>query len=117
MRSIKAASVEDLPDPVPPVTRMIPLRTFAASSNCAGRCSELKVGMTVGMTRITIAQLLGRAQHAGEQNRRRGRARPVDALEGNRNRGIPRSSHSIRSQLSALTPQGRNVVVKREKPM
>ena len=45
MRSINAASVEDLPDPVPPVTRMMPLRTFAASSNCGGRRSELNVGI------------------------------------------------------------------------
>jgi hypothetical protein len=57
MRSISAASVEDLPDPLPPVTKTMPLRTLAASSSCAGRRSELKVGMTVGMTRITIAQL------------------------------------------------------------
>ena len=37
MRSIKAASVEDLPDPLPPVTRMMPLRTLAASSSCGGK--------------------------------------------------------------------------------
>ena len=57
IESINAASVEDLPDPVPPVTRMIPLRTFAASSNCGGSRREWNVGIAVGMTRITIAQL------------------------------------------------------------
>src|ERR1019366_4765101 len=53
-----------------------------------------------------VADFLGCAQHAGQQHRRGDRARSTDALESNRNRGIPRSSHSTNSQLSALAPQG-----------
>ena len=52
-----AASVEDFPLPVGPVTSTIPGRKSAASANCAGRFSDLKSGTLLGITRITIAQL------------------------------------------------------------
>src|SRR5208282_344190 len=81
-------------------------RKGAASGNFDRR--ELSVNFDLRPSprgKNEIADLLGCAQHAGQQHWRRDRARSTDALEGNRNRGIPRSRHSTHSQLSALTPQ------------
>ena len=52
-----AASVEDFPLPVGPVTSTIPLRISAASDSCLGRLSCVKSGTLVGITRITMAQV------------------------------------------------------------
>src|SRR5579862_2324218 len=51
-----AARVEDLPEPVGPVTSTMPLRRPTIFSNSAGRLSALMSGTTLGITRITIAQ-------------------------------------------------------------
>src|ERR1700674_1732302 len=90
-------------------------RKYAAPGDFDRR--ELSVNLDLRRTprrKNQIADLLRGAQHSGEQNRRRDRTRSTDAVKRNRNRGIPRSSHSIHSQFSALTPQGRNVA---EEPM
>ncbi len=50
-----AASVEDLPDPVGPVTSTMPFLRLAISARCDGRFRSAIVGIFVAMTRITIA--------------------------------------------------------------
>src|ERR1700722_11431601 len=55
--SKNAASVDDLPLPVGPVTNTIPGRSLAASLSSGGKLSDLKSGTSVGITRITIPQL------------------------------------------------------------
>ena len=57
MRSITAASVEDLPDPVGPVTSTTPLRSPAMCSSSPGRWRSAKLGTWLGITRITIAHV------------------------------------------------------------
>ncbi len=49
-----AAMVELLPEPVTPVTRIIPRSALATSASTAGSFSDSKVGTSNGMTRITI---------------------------------------------------------------
>ncbi len=49
-----AAIVELLPEPVTPVTRIIPRSTFATSASTAGNFSDSKVGTSNGITRMTI---------------------------------------------------------------
>src|SRR5262249_27435545 len=55
MRSIVAASVEDFPDPVGPVTSTIPFFNDAISSRLGGRPRVANVGIVFGTTRITMA--------------------------------------------------------------
>ena len=55
--SITAASVEDFPEPVGPVTSTIPLRSPQTSLNCGGKSNSAKLGTFSGITRITMAQL------------------------------------------------------------
>jgi hypothetical protein len=52
--SIIAASVVDLPEPVVPVTRMIPRSSWASSVMTAGRLSSSIVRMLNGIERQTI---------------------------------------------------------------
>src|SRR5580700_10102716 len=52
-----AASVDDLPEPVGPVTSTIPLRRFAIFPNSEGKFSASKSGAFPGITRITTAQV------------------------------------------------------------
>ena len=54
-RSTIAASVDDLPDPVGPVTSTIPLRSGTIDWSTSGRPSSSNVGILIGMTRITMA--------------------------------------------------------------
>ena len=49
-----AASVVDFPEPVGPVTSTMPFRRSVMSASCAGRLSASSVGISVGMTRITM---------------------------------------------------------------
>ena len=51
-----AASVDDLPEPVGPVTNTMPLRSPTIFANSAGRLSVSKSGIFPGITRITTAQ-------------------------------------------------------------
>ena len=57
IRSMIAASVVDLPDPVGPVTSTMPLFRAAVSDTALGRLSSAIVGMVGAMTRITIAKV------------------------------------------------------------
>src|SRR5580698_700518 len=52
-----AASVDDLPEPVGPVTRTIPLRRPTILPSSKGRFSDSKSGTLPGITRITTAQV------------------------------------------------------------
>ena len=58
MRSMIAANVDDFPDPVGPVTNTIPFRNLAICCNSAGKFSSSKPGTLLGMTLITMTQLL-----------------------------------------------------------
>jgi hypothetical protein len=90
-------------------------RKCAASGDFDRR--KLSVNLDLGWTprrKNQIADLLRCAQHAGQQHRCRDRVRSIDAIEGNRDRRIPRSSHSKHSQLSVLTPQRGNTLRSRE---
>ncbi len=49
-----AAIVELLPEPVTPVTRIMPRSALATSASTAGSFSVSNVGTSNGMTRITI---------------------------------------------------------------
>src|SRR5229473_8455361 len=49
--------VEDFPDPVGPVTSTIPFLKLAISASGGGSLSSAKLGMLLGMTRITMAWL------------------------------------------------------------
>src|SRR5258708_3806239 len=51
-----AASVDDLPEPVGPVTSTIPLRSSTIFPSSSGKFSVAKSGILLGITRITIAQ-------------------------------------------------------------
>src|SRR5277367_84954 len=51
-----AASVEDFPEPVGPVTSTIPLSRSTILANSAGKLSDSNEGTLKGITRITIAQ-------------------------------------------------------------
>ena len=53
----RAEKIQRVSEPLPPATRTIPLRTCATSSNCAGNRSAEKLGIAVGITRMTMAQL------------------------------------------------------------
>ena len=55
MRSTIAASVEDLPDPVGPVTRTMPLRSGTIARSASGSPRSWKDGIFIGITRMTIA--------------------------------------------------------------
>ncbi len=55
IRLIIAASVDDLPEPVGPVTSTMPFLSSAISASRGGRLSSASVGIFVAMTRITIA--------------------------------------------------------------
>ena len=57
MRSIIAASVDDLPDPVGPVTSTMPLLSAAICARYGGRPSSCSVGTLVAITRITMANV------------------------------------------------------------
>ena len=57
MRSSRAASVEDFPDPRGPVTRTMPSRRLAISPSCGGKPRAENSGIVVGITRMTTAQL------------------------------------------------------------
>ena len=57
MRLMIAASVDDLPDPVGPVTRTMPFLSEAVSASAGGRPSSAIVGIFIAMTRMTIAKL------------------------------------------------------------
>ena len=50
-----AASVDDLPEPVGPVTSTMPFLSDAISASDAGRFSSASVGMRDAITRMTIA--------------------------------------------------------------
>jgi hypothetical protein len=68
-------------------------RKRAAAGNFDRR--ELSVNLDLRRTpgrKNQIADFFRGAQHAGQQHRSGNRARSADALEGNRNRGIPRSA-------------------------
>ena len=54
MRSIIAASVVDLPLPVGPVTSTRPRGFIASCSHTLGSPSCAKVGITIGIARMTI---------------------------------------------------------------
>src|SRR2546428_5339029 len=49
--------VEDFPEPVGPVTSTMPFLKIAISASCAGSLSSAKLGMLLGMTRITMTWL------------------------------------------------------------
>ncbi len=51
-----AASVDDLPEPVGPVTSTMPFFSDAMSASAAGRLSSPSVGIFDAMTRMTIAK-------------------------------------------------------------
>jgi len=53
IRSIMAASVVDLPEPVVPVTRMIPRSSSASSPMTGGSLSSSTVLISWGMARMT----------------------------------------------------------------
>ena len=57
MRSMIAASVDDLPEPVWPVTRTMPFLSDTTFSSDAGRPSSARLGMRDAMTRMTTAKL------------------------------------------------------------
>ena len=57
MRSRIAARVEDFPEPVGPVTSTMPFFMSAMWASSYGSFSSSKVGMLLGMTRITMAWL------------------------------------------------------------
>ena len=57
MRSIIAASVVDLPEPVVPVTRTRPRCSSQMRSRTRGRFSSSMVRILVGMTRRTMPTL------------------------------------------------------------
>src|SRR5205807_9392198 len=50
-----AAMVDDFPEPVGPVTSTIPLFKSAISASCGGSLSSSKLGIPLGMARITMA--------------------------------------------------------------
>src|ERR1700719_756310 len=52
-----AARVDDLPEPVGPVTSTIPLRRATIFPNSEGKLRDSKSGTLPGITRITIAQV------------------------------------------------------------
>ena len=52
-----AARVEDLPEPVGPVTSTMPLRSPDMFCSSAGKLRSANVGTALGITRITIAQV------------------------------------------------------------
>src|SRR5271168_3374288 len=82
-------------------------RKYAAALDFNRR--ELSVNFYLRRTarrKNQIADLLGRAQHAGQKRRGRNRAGSADAFKRDRDRGIPRSSHAIHSQLSVLHHRG-----------
>ena len=54
MWSIIAASVVDLPEPVVPVSRMIPRSSSASSVMTGGSCSSSTVLISTGMARMTM---------------------------------------------------------------
>jgi hypothetical protein len=56
MRSTIAASVEDLPDPVGPVTSTMPRRKETMSPSDGGSPRSSNVGIDIGMSRMTIEQ-------------------------------------------------------------
>src|ERR1035438_9612176 len=49
--------VEDLPEPVGPVTSTTPFLRLTISASCGGKLRSAKLGMLLGMTRITMAWL------------------------------------------------------------
>ena len=53
MKSIMEARLVDLPEPVMPVTRIIPRRSIESRSSTLGRCSSWKAGMRSGTCRKT----------------------------------------------------------------
>ena len=55
IRSTIAASVEDLPDPVGPVTRTMPLRSGTIDASTSGSRRSANVGTFIGMTRMITA--------------------------------------------------------------
>ena len=55
IRSRIAASVDDLPDPVGPVTRTMPFFNAATSASTGGRFNSASDGILAAMTRITMA--------------------------------------------------------------
>jgi hypothetical protein len=57
MKLTIAAIVLDLPEPVTPVTRIIPRSAWATRASTGGSRSDSNVGMSNGMTRITIMKL------------------------------------------------------------
>jgi hypothetical protein len=54
---MRAASVDDFPDPVGPVTRTMPFLKDAISAIDAGRLRSVSVGIFVAMTRMTTAKV------------------------------------------------------------
>src|ERR1700741_3861583 len=52
-----AAIGEDFPEPVGPVTRTTPFLRLAISDSCGGNLRSAKLGMLLGMTRMTMAWL------------------------------------------------------------
>ena len=57
IRSMIAASVDDLPDPVGPVTSTMPFLSEAISASDGGRFSSASVGIFAAITRMTIANV------------------------------------------------------------
>src|ERR1022692_3263966 len=57
IRSIRAASVELLPQPVAPVTSTRPWRRSAMRARAAGRCSDSSVGIRTGRRRMLAARV------------------------------------------------------------
>ena len=57
IRSMIAASVDDLPEPVGPVTRTMPFLSEADSARTGGRLSSASVGILEAMTRMTMAKV------------------------------------------------------------
>ena len=55
IRSRIAASVDDLPDPVGPVTSTMPWRSGTMASSVVGSPKSFNVGIVTGMTRMTTA--------------------------------------------------------------
>ena len=57
IRSMIAASVDDLPEPVGPVTSTTPFFSFAASARAGGSLRSASDGIFDAITRITIAKV------------------------------------------------------------
>ena len=56
IKSMIAASVDDLPDPVGPVTSTMPFFSVAVSAIAIGRCSSSMLGIFDAIMRITIGE-------------------------------------------------------------